>query len=74
MVLPGRKGIHSCDGGWGIWKSSKKQNRIFLGVNYYATATVSASKNDGMDCQRNGDQAGHDWGRGGLAAPEITLT
>lgn len=29
----------------------------FLGVNYYATATVSASKNDGTDCQpRNGDQ------------------
>lgn len=29
----------------------------YLGVNYYATATVSASKNDGTDCQpRNGDQ------------------
>ena len=29
----------------------------FVGVNYYATATVSASKNDGTDCQpRNGDQ------------------
>ena len=29
----------------------------FIGVNYYATATVSASKNDGSDCQpRNGDQ------------------
>lgn len=29
----------------------------FLGINYYATATVSASKNDGTDCQsRNGDQ------------------
>lgn len=29
----------------------------FLGVNYYATATVSASRNDGTDCQpRNGDQ------------------
>ena len=29
----------------------------FLGVNYYATATVSASHNDGTDCQpRNGDQ------------------
>lgn len=29
----------------------------FLGVNYYATATVSASLNDGFDCQpRNGDQ------------------
>lgn len=29
----------------------------FIGVNYYATATVSASKNDGTDCQpRNGDQ------------------
>lgn len=29
----------------------------FIGVNYYATATVSASKNDGFDCQaRNGDQ------------------
>lgn len=29
----------------------------FLGVNYYATAIVSASKNDGTDCQpRNGDQ------------------
>ncbi|GAA6428324.1 glycoside hydrolase family 1 protein [Dielma fastidiosa] len=29
----------------------------FLGVNYYATATVAAAKNDGNDCQpRNGDQ------------------
>ena len=29
----------------------------FLGLNYYATATVSAPKNDGHDCQpRNGDQ------------------
>lgn len=29
----------------------------FIGVNYYATATVSASRNDGTDCQaRNGDQ------------------
>jgi len=29
----------------------------FLGVNYYATATVAASRNDGTDCQaRNGDQ------------------
>lgn len=29
----------------------------FLGVNYYATATVAAAKNDGTDCQaRNGDQ------------------
>lgn len=29
----------------------------FLGVNYYATATVSEAKNDGTDCQpRNGDQ------------------
>ena len=29
----------------------------YLGVNYYATATVSAAKNDGNDCQpRNGDQ------------------
>jgi 6-phospho-beta-glucosidase len=29
----------------------------FLGLNYYATATVSAAKNDGTDCQpRNGDQ------------------
>ncbi len=29
----------------------------FLGLNYYATATVSAPKNDGNDCQaRNGDQ------------------
>ncbi len=29
----------------------------FLGVNYYATATVCASRNDGTDCQaRNGDQ------------------
>lgn len=29
----------------------------YLGVNYYATATVSASLNDGFDCQpRNGDQ------------------
>lgn len=29
----------------------------YIGVNYYATATVSASKNDGTDCQpRNGDQ------------------
>lgn len=29
----------------------------YLGVNYYATATVSASHNDGTDCQpRNGDQ------------------
>lgn len=29
----------------------------FLGVNYYATATVSAAKNDGTDCQpRHGDQ------------------
>lgn len=29
----------------------------FIGVNYYATATVSASKIDGTDCQpRNGDQ------------------
>lgn len=29
----------------------------FIGVNYYATATVSEAKNDGTDCQpRNGDQ------------------
>ena len=29
----------------------------FLGLNYYATATVSAAKNDGTDCApRNGDQ------------------
>ena len=29
----------------------------FLGVNYYATATVCEAKNDGTDCQpRNGDQ------------------
>lgn len=29
----------------------------YLGVNYYATATVAAAKNDGTDCQaRNGDQ------------------
>lgn len=29
----------------------------YLGLNYYATATVSASHNDGTDCQpRNGDQ------------------
>lgn len=29
----------------------------YIGVNYYATATVCASKNDGTDCQpRNGDQ------------------
>lgn len=29
----------------------------YIGVNYYATATVCASKNDGSDCQpRNGDQ------------------
>lgn len=29
----------------------------FMGVNYYATATVSAPKNDGHDRQpRNGDQ------------------
>lgn len=29
----------------------------FLGLNYYATATVSAAHNDGTDCQpRNGDQ------------------
>lgn len=29
----------------------------YLGVNYYATATVSAARNDGTDCQaRNGDQ------------------
>ncbi len=29
----------------------------YLGLNYYATATVSASRNDGTDCQpRNGDQ------------------
>ena len=29
----------------------------YLGLNYYATATVSAPKNDGTDCQaRNGDQ------------------
>ncbi len=29
----------------------------YLGLNYYATATVSAAKNDGTDCQpRNGDQ------------------
>lgn len=29
----------------------------FIGVNYYATATVCASRNDGSDCQaRNGDQ------------------
>lgn len=34
-----------------------KQNLDFLGVNYYATATVAAAKNDGTDCQpRNGDQ------------------
>lgn len=35
----------------------KEGTADFLGVNYYATATVSASKNDGTDCQpRNGDQ------------------
>jgi len=29
----------------------------FLGINYYATATVSAAKNDGTDCKlRQGDQ------------------
>lgn len=29
----------------------------YLGLNYYATATVSAARNDGTDCQpRNGDQ------------------
>lgn len=29
----------------------------YLGINYYATATVAAAKNDGTDCQpRNGDQ------------------
>ena len=29
----------------------------FIGVNYYATATVSEARNDGTDCQpRNGDQ------------------
>lgn len=34
-----------------------KAKADFIGVNYYATATVSASKNDGTDCQpRNGDQ------------------
>lgn len=37
-----------------IIKSAKTD---FLGINYYATATVSAAKNDGTDCQpRNGDQ------------------
>lgn len=35
----------------------KKGTADFIGVNYYATATVSASRNDGTDCQpRNGDQ------------------
>lgn len=35
----------------------EKAKPDFLGVNYYATATVSASRNDGTDCQaRNGDQ------------------
>ncbi len=35
----------------------KKAKPDFLGLNYYATVTVSAAKNDGTDCQpRNGDQ------------------
>ncbi|KRO00548.1 glycoside hydrolase family 1 protein [Companilactobacillus kimchiensis] len=34
-----------------------KSKPDFLGINYYATATVKAAKNDGHDCQpRNGDQ------------------
>lgn len=42
------------EGDMGILASAKPD---FIGVNYYATATVSASKNDGTDCQpRNGDQ------------------
>lgn len=38
----------------------------YLGLNYYATATVSAAQNDGTDCQpRNGRSAGDGWrGRG----------
>jgi len=37
-----------------IIKSAKPD---FLGINYYATATVEAAHNDGHDCQpRNGDQ------------------
>lgn len=35
----------------------EKAKPDFLGLNYYATATVSAARNDGTDCQpRNGDQ------------------
>lgn len=35
----------------------QKAKPDYLGVNYYATATVSEAKNDGTDCQaRNGDQ------------------
>ena len=35
----------------------EKAKPDYLGVNYYATATVSASRNDGTDCQpRGGDQ------------------
>lgn len=35
----------------------EKAKPDYLGVNYYATATVAAAKNDGTDCQpRNGDQ------------------
>lgn len=35
----------------------KKGRADYLGLNYYATATVSAPKNDGTDCApRNGDQ------------------
>lgn len=35
----------------------KQAKPDYLGLNYYATATVSASRNDGTDCQpRNGDQ------------------
>ena len=35
----------------------EKAKPDYLGVNYYATATVAEAKNDGTDCQpRNGDQ------------------
>ena len=35
----------------------KKAKPDYLGLNYYATATVAAAKNDGTDCApRNGDQ------------------
>ena len=52
-----------CDRGWepeildGDMEILADQNPDFISINYYATATVAASRNDGTDRQpRNGDQ------------------